>query len=501
LTQILESRNSHKTGLSANKVIIGVDIGTTNTRVAIAQRRSKTTFYEVVENRFGLRNTPSMVVLDESGDEMVGSCAKMNQSKFPNRTIYGTKRLLGLRRGDIDVKKIFKIPPLAIDYTTDNYPIIKIPATENDRARTFKPEEVTARILGEVIKIVKNKTGKKPDDCIITVPAYFNYHQRQLTKDAAKMAGLNCSRIVNEPTAAVVAYKDMNKINNGNVMVFDFSGGNLDVSILEVKGNTFEIKTVCGDVSLGGEDIDAIIVEEMVKRFMRKNPGNDPRENMSAMIKLKQKCEEAKHQLFRAPESHIVIYPFYESIGLNERITSSKLEFLCDEIITKVSDIVTMALEEVKLKPEDINHVILIGESCRLPFITKTISDIFKKIEPLTNIASNEAIAIGAAIICDKSLKGDVFIDNTKNITRKTIDNEKREDIRERVVIDERKDLSFKYKKLLKDLHIKITRCNAKEMDKKAWEIAFNSFFKNIPENKERLKKGINDMKELINRI
>ena len=277
--------------MSTEKVYIGIDLGTTNTCVALARKSGKTMSYSIIENTIGKFTTPSVVAFTEDGEQVVGSLARAQQLTNPQRTIYGVKRLFGHKKGDEDVEKLFRTKTFNIEFDDDDNPIIKIPASKGDKAREYKPEQISAMVLGEVIEMVKNKTGKVPDDCIITVPAYFNDLQRQSTLKAAKIAGLKCIRVVNEPTAAAIAFQDKAKFNNGKVLVFDFGGGTLDVSILEVKGNEFIVKAVAGDTSLGGEDIDALLCEEMVARFKRANPGLDPTENKRAMAILKQKCE------------------------------------------------------------------------------------------------------------------------------------------------------------------------------------------------------------------
>ena len=387
----------------SEKVIVGIDLGTTNTCVALKTKMG----FEVIENLTGDRITPSVVAFLKEGEVVVGNYAKSMQASNPGRVIYGAKRLIGHKRGDEDVEHLFKNALFKIDYDDLDNPVVVIPKSADDKKRVHKPEEIAALVLGEVTRIIKNKTGKGIDECIITVPAYFNDLQRKSTKIAAEIAKIPCIRLFNEPTAAAIAYQDKVKFNNGNVLVYDFGGGTLDVSILNVRDNDFTVLAVSGNTSLGGEDIDAILVDEMIKRFKRQHPDSDPRSKPNAIARLKMVCEEAKCRLSSSLETSIVIGNFVDGFDLNEKLTRQKLEFLCDEIFDKITEPIDIALEDASAKRggEDIqiDNIIMVGGSSKIPYVIKTVADYFdNKIKPLTTVDPSEAVALGAAIICSK---------------------------------------------------------------------------------------------------
>ena len=397
------------------KIVIGIDLGTTNTCVAqgkILGGNGKVT-YEALDNRVGARTTPSMVSFQD-GDVVIGQVAKNSIVKNPKNTIYGAKRLIGKKANDPEVIKLFKNAQFKIIGDDDNNPVIEVEV--NGKTETYYPEQISGIVLGEVLEIVKNKTGKLPDHCIITVPAYFNELQRAATKHAAEIAKLPVMHLVNEPTAAAVAFQYFCKFDKGTVLVYDFGGGTLDVSIVEVNNNKFEVKAVAGNTALGGEDIDATIVQEMVERFMKKHPGKDPRTNPRSMALLKLKAEEAKIQLSSTVEARIVITNFLGSDDLDETLSRAKLEFICDDdIFSKLTECVDKAIEDAGIDQEDITHIILVGGSSYIPIVRQTIAEYFEnRITPLNAVAPDTAIAVGAAILCDKMVKGLAFNDITK---------------------------------------------------------------------------------------
>ena len=379
----------------SEKMIVGIDLGTTNTCVYYKTRKE----YSVVENFEGKRTTPSFVTFTEDGDVIVGEEAKKQMLICPERTIYGAKRLIGHKRGDKSVEELFGKAGFKINFDENDFPYIEIPGDDKKR----KPEEISAIILHEAKRFVKNKTGREIDECVITVPAYFNDLQRRSTKIAAELAGINCIKLVNEPTAAAIAFQEKIQYENGNILVYDFGGGTLDVSILNVVDNKYTVLAVSGDTSLGGEDIDSILVEEMIKRFKKNNPDTDPEKSKKAMARLKESCKEAKHQLSNCFETLIVIYNFIDNKDLIEKITRTQFEYLCNDIIDKLTDPITKALEDAGLKEEEINHIILVGGSSAIPFVKEAITDYFDdKIEPLKAVDPNESVALGAVIVCDR---------------------------------------------------------------------------------------------------
>ena len=390
---------------SRDPIIIGIDLGTTNTCVAMRQRTASGVNFDAVENRVGERTTPSMVAFS-NGDALIGKIAKSQLSINPQNTVYSAKRLIGRRASDPEVQSLFKNAPFRVDGDQNDHPRITI----NDAGKTqyFYPEQISALVLGEVNETIKSRTGRLPDHCIITVPAYFNALQRAATKYAAEIAQLPLITMVSEPTAAAIAFQHFCHFNEGIVLVYDFGGGTLDVSIVEVNDNHFVVKAVSGDTAFGGDDIDNLIVEEMVKRFMGKNPGKDPHRNPRSMGILKARAEEAKIQLSSSIESRIVISNFLGDLTLDETITRAQFEFLCDDIFSKLTDCIDIALADAdNLSANDITHIILVGGSSYIPKVRSTISEYFEdRIQPLNAVSPETAIAVGAAILCDKKVKG-----------------------------------------------------------------------------------------------
>jgi molecular chaperone DnaK len=266
------------------------------------------------------------------------------------------------------------------------------------------------------------KTKKNIDSCVIAVPAYFNELQRTSTKIAAEIACINVVKIINEPTAAALAYQHKNEFENGTVVVFDFGGGTLDVSILMVKGNRFAVLAVAGNTELGGEDIDALLVKEMLSRFYKKHPELEGKVNKRSLALLKQKSEEAKCNLTTAITVNIVIPLFCGGVDLDERLSRAELEFLCQDIFNNITEPVSVAIEEAGLQPDDIDTIILVGGSSRIPYVTDALMDFFdNRIQPLSNVDPFEAVAIGAAIYCNKLENGEIISDLTRDVDRVTM--------------------------------------------------------------------------------
>ena len=400
--------------MSEKKVIVGIDLGTTNTCIYYKAPNGD---YNVAENFDGKRTTPSVVSFTEEGDVIIGSVAKSQMPQIPERTIYGVKRLIGHKKGDEDVDQLFGNAGFRIKFDEKNNPYIEVPGKE----KKYRPEEISSIILNEANRIIKNKTGRNIDECIITVPAYFNDLQRRATMQAAELAGINCIKLVNEPTAAAIAFQEKVKYKNGNVLVFDFGGGTLDVSILNVEGNKYTVKAVSGNTSLGGEDIDNILVNEMVKRFKAKYGGSNIEDSPRAMAVLKEKCEEAKCHLSSSFNKRIIIPNLFNGNDLDESITRSNFEYLCTDIIDNLTNPIDIALEDAGLEVDDIDHIILVGGSSAIPFVYEKIKDHFNEKEPLKATDPNESVALGALIVCDKILNNGIKYGDSNYVEKTTV--------------------------------------------------------------------------------
>ena len=400
--------------------IIGIDLGTTNTCVAHVKKTGGKTDFEIIENSIGEKITPSIVSFDED-NILVGKPAKNKQIDNSKNTIYGIKRLFGHSIHDSDVEKLFKNAPFELTEDKQNHPQIKI--VEKGEEKLYLPEQISAIVLGEVSDFVKKKTLQPPSHCVITVPAYFNNLQREATKIAAEIAGLNVIQLLNEPVAAAIAFQRQVNFKDGIVLVYDFGGGTLDVSILEVHGNRFDVRAVSGDTAFGGEDIDAILVEEMANRFKKKT-GKDPRTNSSVISRLKIECEQLKKTLSARPMAEIHISNLMDGLDLDEKITRSKFEDLCDDLFSKLTDTIDEALEESGLTIDDIDHLILVGGSSAIPKVAETIEEFFEgRLKPLNAVNPDEAIAMGAAIYC-KQLVQKMKVDDDECNEIQVVDDE-----------------------------------------------------------------------------
>jgi molecular chaperone DnaK (HSP70) len=416
-----------KSDTNMSEICVGIDLGTTNTVVALHKKIRRVSHYDVIENNTGSRGTPSVVYIQDK-DVVVGKQAKDQLQIDPERAIHDSKRLIGRKKGDPGIDKLFSLAQFRLRYDYSDNPIIAVPGVESPDEMIFHPEQISALILGDIINTIKNKEGRVPDRCVITVPAYFNHIQRKATENAAKIAKIENVIIANEPTAAAIAYQKQNQIENGTVLVFDFGGGTLDVSILHVDGHNFTVKAVSGDTSLGGEDIDVLLVKEMLRRFKEKNPGRDPSTNQRCMAILKDLCEEAKISLSSAIRVSVTKGAFFEGIDLNEKLTRAELEYICQDIFDKITKPIEEALKEAKMEKEDIDQVITVGGSSNIPAVKEIVSDFFdKRIVPKTGVSFSEGIAVGASIIChNESLieakkKAVPFTDTTHLVKRKII--------------------------------------------------------------------------------
>ena len=378
--------------------VIGIDLGTTNSCVAIMESGD----VHVIENSEGARTTPSMVAFSESGERLVGQAAKRQAVTNPSNTFYAVKRLIGRRYDDPLVAKDRGLVPYAI-VKGDNGD-----AWVEARGEKYAPGKISADILGKMKETAEAYLGEKVSQAVITVPAYFNDAQRQATKDAGRIAGLEVLRIINEPTAAALAY-GMDKKNGGLVAVYDLGGGTFDVSVLEIGDGVFEVKSTNGDTFLGGEDFDARVIDYLAGEFKREQ-GIDLRRDKLALQRLKEAAEKAKIELSSSKETEINL-PFITADAsgpkhLVMKLSRAKLESLVDDLITRTMDPCRAALKDAGVTASDIQEVILVGGMTRMPKVIEAVKTFFGR-DPARNVNPDEVVAIGAAIQ-GAVLRGDV---------------------------------------------------------------------------------------------
>lgn len=378
--------------------IVGIDLGTTNSCVAIFEGGEP----KVIPNREGTRTTPSVVAFQENGEILVGLPAKRQAIINAENTIFGIKRLMGRKFNDPVVQEWRKRVP---------YKIVEAPngdAHVEIRGKRYSPPEISAMILRKLKQDLEEYLGQEVKDVVITVPAYFDDTQRQATKDAGRIAGLNVIRIINEPTAACLAY-GLEKKKEGIVAVFDLGGGTFDISILEIGDGVFEVKATAGDTFLGGEDFDMRIVDYIAEEF-KKEHGIDLRKDKMALQRLKEAAEKAKIELSSTLETEINL-PFITADAsgpkhLIMKLTRAKLESLVEDLIDKLEEPCRRAMQDAGVTPKDITEVILVGGMTRMPRVQQKVKEIFGK-EPVKGVNPDEVVAMGAAIQAGV-LKGEV---------------------------------------------------------------------------------------------
>ena len=386
--------------------IIGIDLGTTNSAVAVMEAGQP----RIIENAEGARTTPSIVAISKTGDRLVGLLAKRQAVTNPKNTIFGIKRFIGHTFSDPAVQKDKATVPFEVKTGSTGGVLVKMsdPSTGSGQAKDYRPEEISAMILQKLKTDAEAKLGEKITEAIITVPAYFNDSQRQATKDAGQIAGLDVKRIINEPTAAALAY-GFNKKKNEKIAVFDFGGGTFDISILEVGDDVVEVKSTDGDSHLGGKDIDQKVLNYIAEEF-KKESGIDVRTDALALQRLDEAAEKAKIELSTATETEINI-PFITSDASGPRhlllkLSRAKLEELSREFINRAMEITKRAMEASPFKIGDLHEVILVGGQTRMPAIVEAVKKFFGK-EPNKSINPDEVVALGAAIQ-GGILRGDV---------------------------------------------------------------------------------------------
>ncbi|HWA80500.1 MAG TPA: molecular chaperone DnaK [Acetobacteraceae bacterium] len=378
--------------------VIGIDLGTTNSCVAIMEGKD----VRVIENSEGARTTPSMVAFADNGERLVGQAAKRQAVTNPTNTLYAVKRLIGRRYDDPMVTKDKGLVPYTIVRADNGDAWVEV------KGQRYAPSQISAFVLGKMKETAEAYLGEPVTQAVITVPAYFNDAQRQATKDAGKIAGLEVLRIINEPTAAALAY-GMDKKKTGTIAVYDLGGGTFDISILEIGDGVFEVKSTNGDTFLGGEDFDARVIDYLAEEF-RKEQGIDLRKDRLALQRLKEAAEKAKIELSSSKETEINL-PFITADAsgpkhLVMKLTRAKLESLVDDLITKTLDPCRAALKDAGVTAGEISEVILVGGMTRMPKIIETVKQFFGK-DPARNVNPDEVVAVGAAIQ-GAVLKGDV---------------------------------------------------------------------------------------------
>ena len=373
--------------MAAGEKIIGIDLGTTNSVVAVMEGKEA----KVIPNQEGNRLTPSVVAFTDKGDVLVGELARRQAITNPKKTVYSIKRFMGRRHNEVASEE--KIVPYQVVGGADEYVKVKVGDKE------YTPSEISARILRKLKEAAEAYLGHKVNKAVITVPAYFNDAQRQATKDAGQIAGLEVARIINEPTAAALAY-GLEKKKNEKIVVFDLGGGTFDVSVLDVADGVFQVVATNGDTHLGGDDFDQVLINYVADEFKREN-SIDLRKDPMALQRLQEACEKAKKELSAANSTDINL-PFITADAngpkhLQVNITRSKFEQLEDALFERCRGPVLQALKDAKLDPKQIDEVVLVGGSTRIPKVQEIVHKMFDK-EPHKGVNPDEVVAVGAAI-------------------------------------------------------------------------------------------------------
>lgn len=378
--------------------IIGIDLGTTNSCVAVMEGKDA----KVIANLEGLNTTPSMVAFSDSGENLIGEPAKRQAVTNPQNTLFAIKRLIGRNFSDPMVKKDQDLVPYKIVKAANNDAWVEV------KGEKYSPSQISAFILQKMKEVAENYLGEKVTQAVITVPAYFNDAQRQATKDAGKIAGLEVLRIINEPTAAALSY-GFDKHGTKTIAVYDLGGGTFDVSILEIGDGVFEVKSTNGDTFLGGEDFDTRVLNHLIDEF-KKDTGIDLKKDPLALQRLKEAAEKAKKELSSTQQTDINLpYITADSAGpkhLNLKLSRAKLESLVDDLIESTIEPCRKAIKDAGLKTSDIDEVILVGGMTRMPKVVDKVKEFFGK-EPHRGVNPDEVVALGAAIQAGV-LQGDV---------------------------------------------------------------------------------------------
>ena len=364
---------------------------------------------EIFENEQGSKTTPSYVAFPPDSDILVGTAAKSQAYQHPENTIFDAKRLIGRKFADHDIQKDLVTWPFKVIQGAEGKPVIQVEF--KGETKSFQPEEISAMILSKMKTIAERKIGEKVCNAVITVPAYFNDAQRKSTQAAGQIAGLNVMRIINEPTAASLAYglNVSDKEKEINVLIFDLGGGTFDVSLLTIEDGTFEVKATAGDTHLGGEDFDQNMVRHCIREFRRVNTGKDPSKSARSLRRLRTACERAKCQLSSRLKTEISVDSLYEGIDFSTQITRAKFEQMNMVLFRKTMDPVRQVLLDSNMKKSDVDEIVLVGGSTRIPKVQSLLEEFFGK--PVNkDVNPDEAVAYGATIqaaILDKTIGED----------------------------------------------------------------------------------------------
>ncbi|CAF2313218.1 unnamed protein product [Rotaria sp. Silwood2] len=370
--------------------VIGIDLGTTYSCVGIFKNGR----VEIIANDQGNRITPSYVAFTADGERLIGDAAKNQLTSNPENTVFDAKRLIGREFSDPTVQQDIKHFPFKV-VEKNSKPTIQI--STGKEQKLFTPEEISAMVLGKMREIAEAYLGKKVTHAVVTVPAYFNDAQRQATKDAGTISGLNVMRIINEPTAAAIAYGLDKKEGEKNILVFDLGGGTFDVSLLTIDNGVFEVVATNGDTHLGGEDFDQRVMDHFIKLFKKKT-GKDVRKDNRAVQKLRREVEKAKRTLSSQHQTKIEIESFFDNEDFSETLTRAKFEELNMDLFRSTMKPVQKVLEDSDLKKTDIAEVVLVGGSTRIPKVQQLVKEFFDGKEPSRGINPDEAVAYGAAV-------------------------------------------------------------------------------------------------------
>jgi len=370
---------------------IGIDLGTTYSCVGVWQNDR----VEIIANDQGNRTTPSYVAFTDS-ERLIGDAAKNQTAMNPTNTVFDAKRLIGRKFSDSKVQDDMKDWSYKVVAGSGDKPMIRVEF--HGETKEFAPEEISSMVLTKMKEVAEGYLGKKVTDAVVTVPAYFNDSQRQATKDAASIAGLNCLRIINEPTAAAIAYGlDKNKDEDTNVLIFDLGGGTFDVSLLNIEGGIFEVKATAGDTHLGGEDFDARLLRHLAEEFKRKHK-KDITGNARALRRLRSACERAKRTLSTTSQTSVEIDSLFEGVDFYTSITRARFEELNADLFRKCMEPVEQVIKDAKMDKSKINEIVLVGGSTRIPKIQQMLSSFFNGKELNKSINPDEAVAYGAAV-------------------------------------------------------------------------------------------------------
>ncbi|XP_071371749.1 endoplasmic reticulum chaperone BiP-like isoform X1 [Centroberyx affinis] len=371
--------------------VIGIDLGISYSCVGVFKNGR----VEIIANDQGNRITPSYVAFTSEGERLIGDAAKNQLTSNPENTVFDAKRLIGRTWGDSSVQQDIKYLPFKI-IEKKSKPHIQVEIAAG-QMKTFAPEEISAMVLTKMKETAEAYLGKKVTHAVVTVPAYFSDAQRQATKDAGVIAGLNVMRIINEPTAAAIAYGLDKKESEKNILVFDLGGGTFDVSVIFIDNGVFVVLATNGDTHLGGEDFDQRIMEHFIKLYKRKT-GKDVRKDNRAVQKLRREAEKAKRALSAQHQAHMEIESFFEGEDFSETLTRAKFEELNMDLFHSIRKHVQKVLEDADLKKSDIDEIVLVGGSTRIPKIQQLVKEFFNGKEPSRGINPDEAVAYGAAV-------------------------------------------------------------------------------------------------------